>query len=619
MECAKARSRLGLRAFGGVVALGLAPPLLSCATTLGPDGAECPVVAARGGARPVLSMEPGDICTLGAESAGRVDFAPAGAAAQYLAVVQSVGRTASARAGLRLEVRGRDAPPGTTPALARAPLPRPDPHLEDASRAELELRANIRRALAGARPLRAPRRDRPEPGESLAARRSAGLRPATGDTVTFHNVVNNDLTLDCTGVHDITAVVRAAGSHVAIAEDVVAAGAVSAEEYALAAETLDRAVLPVVTAYLGEPADLDDNGVVWVLFTPVVNRLTPRGSDTRILGFFSPSDLADSESCAASNRGELLYIVAADPAGRFSKAVPEEFVNGRALSVVAHELAHLVAAEGRIALGGGTFADLEDAWLSEALAHSVETSVGMSLGMLRPGQDYDFAALAGDPAVFDVYHFANFRRTAFHLANPGATPALGDDSGNDPGGISSLAMRGFGWLFLRWIADQYAPASGGLLGGPREEAIFRELAVGGDERRRGVDNIERVAAMSGAPAQWESLLEAYALVPLADDLPGWTAASTQLTSFQLRNTFAALHREQGREPFDREYPLLRTTIELSDTTRTRVEFDLRAATGRHFVFESAGPRASVQLGLRTQSGGTVPAGANVRLVVHRIR
>ena len=357
-----------------------------------------------------------------------------------------------------------------------------------------------------------------------------------------------------------------------------------------------------------------------MLFTPAVNRTTSRRGTTRISGFFNPADLAHPESCEASNGGEVLWLLAADPDGRYSKPVPRSFITSRAIGVVAHELEHLISAERRTVIGGGTFADLERTWLSEGLAHSAETFVGMFVAGLRPGANYGFAELTADSDAFLSYQFSNFRRAAFFLGDPHGTPALGDEEGRDPSGVSSLAMRGFGWLLLRWLADQYAVGAGGLLGGPPEEAIFRDLAGGGPGRARGVENLERVAASLGAPGDWEALLSTWALSPLADDVGGRSPGSTQITSVNLRDVFAELHRVvEGEEPFRRPFPLFATEIGLAADTDVRVEFDLNAAAARYFVLESEGPHPAVGLRLTKLAGGRRFGSAGVGFVIARTR
>lgn len=623
----------GLRSFfRGLPAL----VALGCADAAGPDDPACHVVTRRSAADVTLSLSPGEMCALPVDDVVSMEVLPGGASARYLIAVQSGLRAPDAITRLRLSARGRGAAPARLPALAAVPEPIREEarELEAVSRAELILRNSARRALLGARPLTAPRarpglpparavEDGSERLWDRAARARSGSSPRppmAGDTVLFHNAVHPDLGVDCAGIHDVTAVVRAVGRHFAVAEDVEGAGAVSPEEYAGLARSLDRIVYPVVTTYFGEPADLDGNGVVWALFTPVVNRMTSRRGTTRILGFFNPADLAHPGSCAASNAGELLWLLAADPDGRYSKPVPQSFPTTRAVGVAAHELEHLISAERRVVLEGGSFADLEQTWLSEGLAHSAETFVGMSLAGLRPGGNYGFDELTSDVEVFEAYHFANFRRAAYYLGDPHRAPVLGDAYGRDPSGVSSLAMRGFGWLLLRWFADQYAAGGGGLLGGPPEEAIFRDLAGGGPQRTRGIENLERVASRLGAPGDWEALLATWALSPLADGLGDPAPPSTRVTSLDLRDVYEGLHRVlEGDKPFEDEFPLVATGIGLAADTDVRIDFDLNAATARYFVLESDGAHPALGLRLRKLAGGRRSGSAGVRVVILRAR
>lgn len=590
--------------------------LAACGDATGPDPTGC--VVEEGGAAARLALMPGEICAVAAEDAGALVLPGSPESARYLVAVQSASRVAGATASLRFELEGAagTAPAGSRTSPSAAPVPEPEHPRFDL---ELRFRRNARLALRDARPLRAGA-DPSARGGGRAAFAPAERAAAPGDTVVFTNTVDADLNVDCQGLHDITAVVKGVGEEIGIVEDVEASGPVEDLAYAGLLETLEELVFPVDTAYFGAPADLDGNGIVWMLFTPVVNRATPRGSLTRIAGFFNPSDLSDPATCPGSNRGELLYLLAADPDGRFSDPVGPEFATTRALGVAAHELEHLISAERRIVKGGGSFADLEDAWLGEGLAHSAETAVGLRAAGLAPGGNHDFAGLSADRPVFDTYHLANFRRAGFYLNDTDGTPALGNMGGGDPGGMASLRMRGFAWLLLRWFADQYAPEAPGLLGGPREEALFRDLAGGGGRRDRGIDNLERVAAAAGGPSAWAALLDRWALVPLADDAPGVTDPAARIPSLDLPDLFAGLNAEFGdRDPFRDRYPLTPTHVTLRETTSVGIDFDISAAAGRYFDLESQDGHPEVRVALTTPAGSAVPASARTRLVLQRIR
>jgi hypothetical protein len=598
-----------------------------CGDHTGPELATCvlePEPRRSQGQALTISLTLGSICELVPADVEMFKLVPSNESAEYLAVIQSGSRTPGSSVSLQLEVSAEGAAENEPSSLAMPALPRigaEAEELEQASRAELLFRANARQALINAKPLRHEHTSSGGLDRSRTSKISkAQPQVVVGDTVIFTNTVAADLSVDCQGIHDITSVVRAVGENFGVVEDIEVAGLVTPAQYASLLKVLDDIVYPVDTVYFGSPADLDDNGIVWVMFSPVVNRVTPRDSPTRISGFFNPSDLSDSSTCAGSNEAELLYVLAADPTGRFSDPVPSIFATKRAVTVTAHELEHLIVAQQRVTIGNGTFADLEEPWLSEGLAHTAETAVGFMSAGLYPQENLNFFALTSDRHVFDAHHFANLRRAGFYLMDTNGTPALGNESGFDPGGVSSLQMRGFSWLLLRWFSDQFSPAEGGFLGGPAEEMLFRDLAVGGATRARGIANLERVARIVGGPGNWEDLLARYALSPLADDFAEAVPSSAQFTSFQLRDTFAGLNREKGDDdPFTQPFPLIRSEIDLSFETNVTESFDLKASTARYFLLESEAGHPLIRLTLTTTHGERVPSSAMLQLVLLRTR
>lgn len=619
----RAQSGAGQRIVGGLLAVAV---LAACDSATGPGEVGCgvpvpnPGVPLRSGFtdRADLDLAPGAGCALRVEAGGAFRLAAGPAGAEYLLAVQSASTVPGARASLSLRIEGPGARANVRDRRTRVP---PSTSLaaggEWASRAELTFRRNARRELArvGARPYRG--RSGPGVGPRAAV---APSPPKLGETLLLRSSVDAALSVDCERTDTIDAVVRAVGTHFAIVEDPDAAGHFDAAHYGDILAGIDDLVFPVATAYFGSPADLDGNDRVLVFLTPIVNRATPRGSGTFIAGFFNPSDLSDQITCPASNEGEILYVLAPDPGGQFGDPVDIDFAVRNAVGVTAHELAHLLEAEQRIVFGGGGFPDLEEAWLSEGLAHTAETVVGLSAAGLSPRGNHGFGGLAADVDIFNTYHLANFRRTGFYLRDPSGTLALGDEMSSDPGGVRSLEMRGFAWLFLRWLADQATLSGAGFLGGAAEESLFRDLASGGATFSRGVANIERVAGPLLGSDEWRDLISRYALVPLADDAGGSVSAETQVTTFDLPDTFAGLHEAlPATEPFTSAYPLEVTRYALDTAPARTFDFDLQASATRFFVLTSAGPHGGVDVTLTTLAGGQVPASVRAQIIVQRTR
>lgn len=599
--------------------------LAACGDATGPDdGPACgspvlnPGVSLRSGFTPRgrVALSTGTGCTLRSDDTESFELAASEAPAEYLLAVQSASTVAGAVADLRLSILGPDAPTwgsasrriaAPTPAAAHAPPGAPFD-------AELRLRRNARAELGRVRA-------RPARSSAPGVRANVVERPpVTGDTVILRNSVAPDLAVDCERAETVTAVVRAVGASFAIAEDVEVAGHITPAGYAGLLQSLEQLVYPIVTAYFGSPADLDTNERVLVLLTGVVNRTTPVGSGTFIAGFFNPSDLSDPETCPASNRGELLYLLGPDPDGELSNPVDAEFALRNALGVTAHELEHLLSAQQRVVFGNGSFADLEHAWLGEGLAHTAETVVGLAAENLRPGTNLGYGPLAADPDVFATFHLANFRRAGYHLEDPRHTPALGTASRGDPGGVPSLRMRGFAWLFLRWMADHGSFAGGGILGGDAEEGMFRDLSGGGPSLARGVENVERVAADVLATPRWRDLLARWGPAPAVDDRTPAATGDARIATFDLPDVFGALHAElPDTRPFEHPFPLDPDTVILKRDAAASFEFELGASTTAYFVLVSEGAHPDVDISLSTPTGAGVPPSVRPQVVLFRTR
>ena len=441
------------------------------------------------------------------------------------------------------------------------------------------------------------------------ARSVSAVQMAVGDTLTVKNSVQSDLSVNCASTETITAVVRSMGEHFIIVEDTTVAGHFTEADFTSLTTEYDQHVYPVDVAYFGAPADLDGNGRVIVVFTAVVNRLAVRGSGTFIAGYFNPSDIGDS--CAASNEGEYLYLLAPDPAGEYSDPKAVAFVRQNSKGVVAHELQHLIEAEQRIIVNGGSlFFDLEDAWLNEGMAHVAETAVGLSRAGLGTRQNLSFAALTADWETFEAYHLTDFNRLGHNFKDPDGTLALGGTFGSDPPGISSLEMRGFAWNFLRWLGDHYAPASPvGPVPGSGEDRLFRELTVGGPQFAKGPDNILRaLEVVSGHSTTWDRLIAEYGFAPVLDDNgPAALPSTTQMRTWNLRDIYSGLHdMYPDKSPFTSEFPLVVTRVQLSASTDQITDFSLAAGAAHYAELVSAVAHPEIMVEVSTQGGTGVP-------------
>jgi len=600
----------------------------------------------------VLDLAPGEVRKLSGAAAGCVQFAATGERRKYVTLVQSAsvqsgaagggGLTASSGFGahgsvgaaaatpLRLIERfGADVSgqlPGAAVVLGARPAPASAGALGARGDLELRLRGAVRREI---RRLGLHRRRTRGPAPYLGVRggpgglRGIGGGPvAVGDTLPFSYAVDAAaLTVSCTDTAvAIRARVRGVGQHILLVEDVnTPAGGFSNADWDQLFQEYDTQTAPTDAAFFGDPADVDHDGRITVLFTPEVNRLSAPGSNIGIGGFFLALDLLDSGdpardgvpieggmTCPTSNEGEIVYVLAPDPGGQFSDPVSREGAirNGRA--IVAHEIQHLLSAEQRLVFAGVDLDQLETAWLGEGLSHIAEEAVGLTLAGLPNGADLrleDFPGELDPTGLFRSYQFPNFGRLRFFLNDPESTPAI---AAVDPLGAQGLQMRGFAWIFLRWLADQFAAGDG--------RALFRMLSSGGPGSAVGVANVEAATGQ-----RWEDLISDFALALAADNLSsGGLGVRQQVPSWNLREMYRSLQAKTSRpDIFPPEgYPLRESTLPLRSAA---FEFSVGPSTARYFRLDMPPRSAALSLEITDLSGGAPSPAADVRVLIGRLQ
>ena len=221
-------------------------------------------------------------------------------------------------------------------------------------------------------------------------------------------------------------------------------------EAALLGATFDVNIHPTDRSAFGSESDINGDGKVAILMTPVVNRMTPEGEATGpngyIAGFFLASDLLPGlVDSRVTNAREIFYSMVPDPDSppEFGNVFPKEKTLGVIRSVLAHEFLHMILFNYRVLIYGEGYSGdyMEDLWVNEGLAHIAEDLNG-----------------------FDA---SNIGRANLFLVNPGdATLIYGGDE---------LEERGASFLFLRHVGDRYG------------EIVFRNLV---QSKKAGVANVE---------------------------------------------------------------------------------------------------------------------------------
>ncbi|MBI5489075.1 MAG: hypothetical protein HY905_17200 [Deltaproteobacteria bacterium] len=180
----------------------------------------------------------------------------------------------------------------------------------------------------------------------------------------------------------------------------------------------DGTVLPREREYFGDEPDIDTDGVVNVLWSPIVYELGA-------MAYFYPCDLFDSGAlplgCPYSNEQEILY--ATPP----SMLDPRMARPSSILDTISHELQHLIYFHHKVSLGGGRGDD--NAYILEGWAEVGEDVSGYGRGIF-------FIQQAG---LQDSDQY-------------GAIEILRNGGGYDTARDGML--RGASYLFLRYLWDR---------------------------------------------------------------------------------------------------------------------------------------------------------------------
>jgi len=271
-------------------------------------------------------------------------------------------------------------------------------------------------------------------GSAVAAAPGPAAVPTVGQVRTF-SVLNGS-----GGYDEVTAVAEYVGSEAAIFVDVDSPeGGFASGDLASFAARFDDVIHPEVTSAFGQTSDLDANERVVILFTPVVNAMTPRTSSSFIGGFFFGNDLLPSNP--NSNGGEIFYSLVPDPTGEFSVPHTKDQVLSVVPAVLAHEFQHMVHFNERfLKLDGGQ----EALWLSEGLAQMAEELVARSYDELN------------DLSSAELFRKGVRARARIYLQSPDTVSVIVAT------GQGSLAERGAGFLHVMYLVDQEGPS---VLGG----------------------------------------------------------------------------------------------------------------------------------------------------------
>lgn len=464
--------------------LGLALVLAACSDSTGPGGDPDPTSSNLG------SMGIGDVRVLTFSAASDGLTIPATMASARYAVIlgnANVGKGATVMYGVRGQwdvpsvaaAAGIDAAADVLPALGsvfQAPAP--------TTRGE--------QFEAALRHFERTRLPRPGGGQITAAGGVAASRlvpgqptsinapPPVGTRLTF-KVLNEAgfggvTTTACAmdGYTTTTGVVQYISQHAIIVSDINSPnGGFNAADFKAIGDEFDNFIYPTDVGYFGTPTDLDNNGHIFIYYTPSVNKLTGPGQASvsgYVGGFSFAGDLfpPTAAGCYSSNQGEIFYMLAPDPSGFYGNSFSTDFVRQVTRGTVAHEFQHMINSGNRYT--SPTAVNFEATWLDEGLAHFAEDAVGRAEANYADNFTVDIDDIRDlDTTVTNAFFIQNFARAKFYVERPDTTAAIVSPAQSS----ANLASRGAEWALLRYAADWFNRG-----GDPR--SLTRKLAAGPD-------------------------------------------------------------------------------------------------------------------------------------------
>ncbi len=357
----------------------------------------------------------------------------------------------------------------------------------------------------------------------------------------------------------------------------------------------DQTLYPIDTAAFGPPTDVDNNGHVIMLMSPVVNADTPTAECQTVgyvAGFFDSQDF-DGSSDPNSNQGEIFYSIVPDPNGAFSCAHTVADVGLDVPSTFVHELQHLIDFGTHVITHGG---QPESGWLDEGLSIMAE-----ELGSLYYENKCPPPACRTDPTQLfpdSAEGFASdFLYDSYQYGLLPDTASITEHTDADDG----FSWRGGDWALVHYMGDQFG------------SAVWRRLENG---TQTGVANI---TAAIGEP--FPTMYSDFSLSLYTDSLPGLprnTAPAVDLFGNtiprNLRAIWSRLYALDGPAS-DIPYPM---PIILYPITSDTTSYVMDPGTMSFYRLDTPDTSATVTIQFSGPGGKALPSILNPQIAIFRL-
>ena len=411
--------------------------------------------------------------------------------------------------------------------------------------------------------------------------------PALGSLQDFHVLAVIDTATPVT--QRVTASLDYIGQNILIYVDTVAAAGLSGTQVNQLGQLFDQTLYPIDLNAFGVASDIDQNGRVIMLLSPVVNGLTPSAQCDQgfVAGFFDGFDLVSTDT--SSNQGEIFYSIAPDPNGTASCAHTVDDVLTQVPAVFLHELQHLINYSQHVLVHHSV---PEEGWVDEGLS-----LVAQELGALHYENKFPPPTGRTDPNQYFPDSAEGYINTEigtsydFLLKPDTVTLTLHSDA---DGGLD---WRGGDWLLLHWLGDQ------------KGQAFYRSME---ETPLTGTANIEGAA---GEP--FPLLFGDFSLALYTDSIIGVARSAipqrNRFTTRNLRVLYQAYFNAAGPSssvptPFPITPTPLTGTINASEVP----------GTPTFYRMQTAASAAQVQIKFSTPSGAAFSPALHPQVSIFRL-
>ena len=419
-------------------------------------------------------------------------------------------------------------------------------------------------------------------------RRAVIPPPATGSIRTFR-VVSNFTT---NTYKTVGATLAYAGDNILIYIDTLApANGFTAQQLNDYGTLFDKTLYPIDTTAFGSPVDLDGNGRVVMLMSPVVNGDSPAAQCTTqgyVAGFINTEDF-NGPTDPNSNQGEVFYTIVPDPNATASCAHTVQDLGADVPATFLHELQHLIffsqhviisgAQDGTSALDEGMSIVAEELGSKYYEDKCPPPSCRTSPAQLFPDSAQGFLG----SFLYDSYQYALHPDTASIMLH------TDDENGFD--------WRGGNWLLARWLGDQYG------------SGIYKKLS------KTTTNDAADIAQATGQT--FGAIFANFGISLYTDSLPGLARftlpSANRFTSRNVKALWARLFVTSSGSDVPTATPIQPRSISADSTVRS-----MTPGSMSFWRLDTPTAAASVTIRFAAPGGTALAAGLKPQLAIFRL-